>query len=129
MSIEALMAAGSAMLIGKLCPTTVNATYRRLGKTDLSVSVAYGAERFEAVEDDNGTSTLEVANRDFFFAPSELTDWGTGTVPVRGDRILLTIGGQARAYEVLPDQFDGQCYRESDRYNAMLRVHTKRVKL
>lgn len=63
-------------------------------------------------------------SRDFLITAADLVLGGVVTLPVVGDRIILTMNGKVRTYEVMAPG-DEQPYRFCDPHRVMLRIHTK----
>ncbi len=98
-------------------------TYAR-GEHSVEVQAAVGRTEFEV---DNGTGVLEkVESRDFLIRASDLVLDGSAVLPERGDRIREEQDGMLYVYEVMAPGRE-PCWRYSDPYRRVLRIHTKLV--
>jgi len=90
----------------------------------VEVPATVGKTVFEV---DSGYGVVErVESRDFLIPADRLVLDYDQTVPRRGDRIKETAGEQTFVYEVMaPGSED--CWRYSDLFRKVLRVHTKLI--
>lgn len=66
---------------------------------------------------------VEVESTDFLIGQSDLTAGGIAE-PQRGDQIERVVNGVTRVYDVVGPG-GGACWRYSDRFGTLLRIHTK----
>ena len=98
-------------------------SYRR-GEDSVDVRASIGRTVFE-IEDSVGV--LErTESRDFLIPASDLVLGGGEVLPQPEDRISETQGDHVYVYEVLAPGRE-PCWRFSDSYRRMLRIHTKQV--
>ena len=64
------------------------------------------------------------SERDYMIMAMDLGELG---VPQRGDRILQTINGEDREYEVTPPSNGDPCWTYQGNSESMFRVYTRRV--
>ena len=84
-----------------------------IGRTVFRIDKGYGlSERIEA--------------RDYLVHSTDLVLDATVTLPQAGDRIEETAGGKLYTYEVMAPGGE-PCWRFSDPYRKVLRIHTKLV--
>ena len=69
---------------------------------------------------------VEVSSLHWFFTAAELVLNGQRTVPQRGDRWTVTVGGQQQVWEVYQPDGLSQCY-SADATGQQLRVPMKQV--
>jgi hypothetical protein len=78
-------------------------------------------------EIDDGSGIVErFESRDFLIQADDLVLGGSATLPEPGDRILESDGAQIFAYEVMAPG-DQACWKYSDPFRKLLRIHTKHV--
>jgi len=94
------------------------------GKDSVDVRATIGKTVFEV---DSGYGVVErIESRDFLIPAERLVLDYDQTVPRRGDRIKETVGEQTFVYEVMaPGNED--CWRYSDPFRKVLRIHTKLI--
>ena len=106
-------------------------------KTHASVAVAYvrGLEQVPVqatigkteFEIDDGTGIVErFQSRDYLIHVADLVLGGSQSLPELGDRIQETQVAQTFTYEVMAPG-DQPCWRYSDPFRTLLRIHTKHV--
>ena len=96
-------------------------TYVR-GSNSVAISATYGEKRYEVEDADN--FRVWTTSFDFTFLKADLILDGSNVEPVRHDLIRITVGATTAEYQVLPLGND-PCWRFSDQYSTVFRVHTK----
>ena len=96
------------------------------GASSVQVPATIGSTVF-AVDDGAGAS-IRVESRDYLVRGAYLLLDGTAVVPRRGDQIHELQDGVMFVYEVMAPG-DEPCWRYSDPYRRVLRVHTKQVEV
>jgi hypothetical protein len=97
--------------------------YQR-GSDRITVKATVGSTRFES-EDTLGR-ILQSSSRDYLITAADLVFDSEQVEPAAGDRIIETLAGVDRAFEVMP-QAGAPAFAYSDQSNLTLRVHTKYV--
>ena len=97
--------------------------YDRAG-AQVVLDATRGSTKYEIIDDSGLVSRAK--STDFIFTAADLILLGSVTLPVRGDRIILTLGTAVGTYEVLDLGGMGH-FRPSDAYGTTLRVFTKLV--
>jgi hypothetical protein len=98
-------------------------TYAR-GSSVVTVSAVIGRTVFRI---DKGYGLSErIEARDYLVNSTDLVLDTTVTLPKAGDRIVETAGGKVYTYAVLAPGGE-PCWRMSDPYRKVLRIHTKLV--
>jgi len=117
-----LMKRGSELLVAKqMAHASITVTYSR-GEVSADVDAIPGATRFET-EDETGIH-VKSQMRDYLIPAASLVLDSVQTLPIEGDRIAEVDGSKRHIYEVLP--LGGEpCWRYSDTYRDLLRIHTK----
>jgi hypothetical protein len=88
------------------------------------IQATIGKTEFEI---DDGSGIVErFQSRDYLIQAADLVLGGSETLPEPGDRIQETQGAQNFAYEVMAPG-DQPCWRYSDPFRKLLRIHTKHV--
>ena len=88
------------------------------------VQATIGKTEFEI---DDGSGIVErFQSRDYLIHAADLVLGGSESLPEPGDRIQETQGGQTFTYEVMAPG-DQPCWRYSDPFRRLLRIHTKHV--
>lgn len=101
-------------------------TYLR-GGDSLSIDLAVKGElRFQG-QDIEGFTNLN-QKWDFLIKTEDLQLDSTTFLPEQGDRIQITEGDVTREYRVSAPTAGEDCYRYSDRWFYVLRVHTSYVR-
>lgn len=96
-------------------------TYVR-GSQTIELECVPGESRFESVRGDG--SVVEVRTEDFI-VQQDAIDFGSGpTEPERKDKIVHTVNGVEKTYEVLPDE-GIKHFRVTDSHGVGYRIHTK----
>jgi hypothetical protein len=102
---------------------SIDVTYER-GAEQVPVKATVGKTEFEL--DDGSGMVVRIQSRDYLIHVSDLVLGGTETLPVAGDLIRETQGGNTFVYEVMAPG-DEPHYRYSDPFRKLLRIHTKHV--
>jgi hypothetical protein len=98
-------------------------TYAR-GSSVVTVSAVIGRTVFRI---DKGYGFMErIEARDYLVNSTDLVLDTTVTLPKAGDRVEETAGGKVYTYEVMAPGGE-PCWRFSDPYRKVLRIHTKLV--
>lgn len=101
------------------------ATYTRTGFPPLNNLAVTPAETNFAV-DDGDSVRLASKQQDWVVTAGDLVINGSVTLPLKGDRLTITLGGIAGVFEVqVPDSSD-MPYK-LDQTGLQLRIHTKRI--
>jgi hypothetical protein len=100
-------------------------TYYR-GATSIPVYATGGRTQAENVDTD-GSITVSANSHDFLINAADLQISGVQFEPAEGDRIVDTEGGFAVTYEAMADLGE-PCFRYTDRFRGVVRVHTKQTK-
>ena len=94
------------------------------GLDQVTVQATIGKTEFEI---DDGSGIVErIQSRDYLIQAADLVLGGSETLPLPGDRIHETQGGTTFVYEVLSLGKE-PCWRYSDPFRKLLRVHAKYV--
>ena len=119
-----LLQTGSDWLANKLKAfASVNVIYQR-GLEQVTVAATIGKTEFEI---DDGAGILErFQTRDYLVHGSDLVLGGSPTLPKSGDHIHEIQGCVKFVYEVIAPG-TAPCWRYSDPYRQVMRVHTKHV--
>lgn len=114
-----LLKRGIEFLADKLKAHASEEVVYKRGLDTVNIQATFGKTDYQ-IEDDSGFK-IGGEITDFLFAASDLIIDGTLTVPKAGDQIQT----DSALYET---QFIGDgCWRYSDPYRKMIRLHTKEV--
>lgn len=89
----------------------------------VTVRAIIGRKDFEV---DTAEGKLYLRANDFLIHRVDLVLAGQATLPERGDRILVDLGGGTETFEVLPGDA-AQPWEFSDPFETVLRIHTQKV--
>lgn len=106
------------------CGSTV--TIKRGNLTTTGVPAVLGAQLLKVTNDDGSPQTV-MTDKDFLIERTAYQINSVVVEPLRGDKIVETIGDVEWEFEVLP-YGDEKEFRYADEYRKVLRVHAKRVK-
>jgi hypothetical protein len=120
-----LLASGLAWHAAQLKSFASRAVTYSRGSQSLSVQATVGRSDYDVASGDAGFQ--RVVTRDYLIALADLASLAGGGEPKRGDRIIETIAGVARTFEVAAPGDGVQCFAFSDTDGNVVRVHTKRV--
>jgi len=95
------------------------------GADQVQIAAVVGSTVFRL--DDGAGGVVRHVSRDYLVRAADV-DFGAGAVePARGDRIVQTIGGVERTFEVLGPGNDEPDWRYSDPSHVTVRLHTREV--
>lgn len=100
-------------------------TYTR-GASQVTVKVTIGKTLLR-LEDEFGAIQMVWTERDYLMTLTDLVLDGVQTLPREADLIRDVEGGVTKIYEVLP--YGGEPTHKVDAHNAILRVHTKFIRV
>jgi hypothetical protein len=115
---------GAAWLAGKLqAHGSAEVVYQR-GAAQVALRATIGKTEFEI---DDGSGIVErIQSRDYLIQAADLVLGGSETLPLPGDQIHETQGDTVFVYEVMSPGKE-PCWRYSDPFRKLLRVHAKYV--
>lgn len=117
-----VLQAGLQWLADELANSASQTVVIQRGNTSIDSTGTLGKGRI-AVESAGGG--FLVVETDDWTIPASAWDALTPDEPVRGDKIVATVAGESRTYEVLPA--DGEhCYQDLGARGVLYQVHTKR---
>jgi hypothetical protein len=115
---------GAAWLADQLKTHASTEVLYTRGADQVTVNATIGKTEFEV---DDGSGLLQrVQSRDYLIQAADLQLGGSPTLPLAGDRIRETVGDKTYVYEVMAPGKE-PCYRFSDPFRRLLRIHTKLV--
>ncbi len=121
--MDDLVATGVAWLVGMLQEHASQPVVYQRGSQSVAVRATIGRTDWDT-QTREGYSEHFVS-RDYMIPVASLVIDGSAIEPEKGDRIVETVGGQVKTYEVLGQS--GVPPAELDRYRLQWRVHTKEI--
>ena len=110
-------------LVPSLLPTR-RVTYQR-GDSSLLLDVTKGSSQVY-YQDENGIRQRALSIDYIIVHPEKLILDGSVTLPEEGDKIIDDGEGTSKTFQVLQGDM-AEAWRYTDRYETMIRVHTKQV--
>lgn len=96
------------------------------GADSVAVTATLGKTLMRLDSTQTGGSLMEWTDADFLIAAEDLILASVAVEPERGDKIRWTKGGITRVFEVLAPGGE-PCWRWSDEFQTVMRIHTKQV--
>lgn len=94
------------------------------GSSYVEITATPSLHEYEVVDEDGFATAL--TSRDYIITADDLVIATATTAPRPGDRIIESINGESRTFEVMP-LAAGQAYEPLDKDGELITVHTKRV--
>lgn len=120
-----LLEAGADWLTDELKDNVSQSVVYRRGANTVTVVATRGQTDHE-VRDTDGILQIE-RSEDFLIKGADLIISGSVVLPERGDQIDFVVGATTYTYEALPFGATDDHWRWSDRYQKLLRIHTKLI--
>ena len=115
---------GAEWLASKLkTHASLTITYAR-GEDAVELRATPGHTEFEVTEPDG--AVIQRQTRDYLVLTEDLVIDGAEALPMKGDVVRETRGDITHVYEVSAPGSE-RCYRFSDPYRKMLRIHTQQT--
>jgi len=121
-----LLAAGAAWLAGQLKANGSQTVVYRSGAHSVSLQATFDSQLLR-IADGQANTRVERADADWILTAADLNFGSGAVVPVDGDTIQATFGGETKTFKVMKVGGVEPSWRYCDPFQTMLRIHTKYV--